>query len=623
MTRRDGAPHHARAWGERGGISTAAGLFSRRNGEQCNHSTSFSAAQAIGESAGFPLPRDPYARAYQAPTPPPLDAVRDGYPAGPDRLVLLGPPGTGKTRASLEAFGLPALRATGDPSAVLMCSFTRAAAGEIQGRLATELGGCPDDYRATARTIHSEALRLVLAASGGGLRFTKARQVIEAPTEELLPEERLAAPDPGDELRAAALRLWDLARNRLETGDLRRSFAAIQPVDFDLAELEAEIAAYEREKTERQEVDFTDLLLRALEVPAPRRALLLVDEAQDSSPLQWALFERWGAAADTFVLVGDLDQAVHRWCGAHPERLIELARQFEVRRLQQSYRVPRRQHSMAVDLIRRNRTRIDAPYEAAPRDGSVLVATEEQVVKEVEAASRVGTPTLVLARSRALLRRWSAALEEAGVAHDNERGPSLLGSAARVRAARAVLRLRAGQAMPAADLHALLDLLPAKGFFPSRMKRAILDAIRLTPPEGMTAETLRRVYGADLTGLEATTLEGAFLQLRLHTDAAARVRLATALARLVEVRGAEVLDRDPVVSLTTAHAAKGREAPLVVVDLEAPGLVLRSLDEPAQVEAERQLLYVALTRSSERLLLVRHERRDLGEELGLTLRGAA
>jgi DNA helicase-2/ATP-dependent DNA helicase PcrA len=558
----------------------------------------------------------------QAP-PAPFDPTTDGYrpDADPRQLVVLGPPGTGKSTAALRDLALPALRAT-SPSEVLACSFTRSAAGVLRERLAHALGGAPRDYRASARTVHSEALRLVVA-SRGAVKLVGERLGRAADDELRLPEQTtLGSPEDGaqartTDLRTAALRLWDLARNRRERDDLRRAYALIQPVRYSLVELMAAIGRYEAAKRAAGEIDFVDLLEAALDLPAPQRELLLVDEVQDCSPLQWALVERWGTAARWFVLVGDPDQSVHRWCGAAPERLLELASAFDTRRLVQSFRVPRSHHALAVPLIQRNRRRLDAPYAAAPRDGSVIELPIEEALIEIEQAAVSGVETLVLARSSAILARHASALSASVVPFAHERGYSPLSSATRVAAVKGVLALRSGQALSPGAASALLEALPAKGHFPPQAKAAVcrqVEALR-----GPTvAPTILVELGARLGPLSEGTLEEALLVLRLHRAFGVRRRLAHDLATLVERRGVAALMDTPTVTLTTMHGAKGREAPLVVVDLEAPRLVVEGFGRvPAARETERQLLYVALTRSRERLLLVRHPRRDLGRELGL------
>ncbi len=562
-------------------------------------------------------PVSPYARALGGQ--PPRFCAADAYPTGPRRLLVVGPPGTGKTWTCLECFVLRVL----DPRTVqfvLACTFTRAGAQELRKRISKELGNEADHYRAVATTIHAEALRRVVLDKGR-VTLVGGRVVTSDSLDDLLlPEDALGGTNQileqiGDDRRRAAIRMWDLARNRMEPHDLARAYADIQPTQFDLKELKAEIDAYEREKHERKEIDFVDLLQLALAVDPPCRELVLVDEVQDCSLLQWKLIELWGSEAKWFVLVGDPDQSVHRWCGACPERMSELSDSFEVRQLHQSRRVPRSHHALALPLIRLNANRIDVGYLPTPLAGTVREVEEEQVIGALGAAAREGESALLLARSRAILRRYVKALAAAGIPFRNERGYSPLGCPDRRMVVQAVLDL--GEDRPAA-VEAVIELLarlPARDYFPNKKKLWVLERVEELQGEVHRAhlETLGVRVGRLLEGDLADRL----LRPKLAQSAPMRERIAQDMVRLLSLHGPQVLDTSPTVVLTTAHGAKGREADLVVVDLEAPHLVLDSLWRPGRVENERQLLYVALTRSKDRLLLVRHDLRDLGDELGL------
>lgn len=539
--------------------------------------------------------------------PAPL-GLTDASPGGPARLVILGPPGTGKTEATVEWFARPALAASGfDASRVLVCSFTRAAAGVARERLAATAPRrlTADDLQPCARTIHAEALSLVRS-----VRDVKLRGGRE------LPDARLEHVDVGRDRRAQALRVWDLARGLRQRNDLRGAFALAAPVGLTVAEVQAEIERYELAKAKANEIDFTDLLEIALTLPCPERDLVVVDEAQDSSPLQWALFERWGSAARKFVLVGDPDQAVHRWCGAWPERLVELARAeaWEVRRLAQSHRVPRAHHRIAVPVIRVVRDRLDAPYTPAGREGTVTIASRDEALERLERAAAEGTTTLVLARSGAILHRFARPLAERGVPFAHERGYSPLTPLPRLAAARGLVALRGHLPAAPADLRELVTALPAN-FFAHSTRRVVVRALQRAQDTLVTPQVLNSM-GLCPDELLEGDLAGALALLELDRRASMQRRLVQDLARLVEVRGPGILTSSPSVTLTTAHGAKGREAPLVVVDLEAPPLVRRNMADRGD-DHERQLLYVALTRSCEELALVRHRRRDLGHQLGL------
>src|SRR5690606_34613669 len=90
----------------------------------------------------------------------------------------------------------------------------------------------------------------------------------------------------------------------------------------------AALARFQRIKAERGLIDFGDmeqLLLRALDLSAVRERLrdelelLLVDEFQDTNPMQLAIFMKLAALADRVVFVGDIKQAIYGFRGCDPE----------------------------------------------------------------------------------------------------------------------------------------------------------------------------------------------------------------------------------------------------------------------------------------------------------------
>ena len=84
---------------------------------------------------------------------------------------------------------------------------------------------------------------------------------------------------------------------------------------------------FQNAKRERGLIDFTDmeqLVLQALDEDAVRTrlddeiGLLLVDEFQDTNPMQLALFLKFAALADKAIFVGDVKQAIYEFRGCDP-----------------------------------------------------------------------------------------------------------------------------------------------------------------------------------------------------------------------------------------------------------------------------------------------------------------
>lgn len=520
----------------------------------------------------------------------PFNPTTDSFGAGgPARLVLVGPPGTGKTRAALDHFILPALRSCA-PDKVLACSFSNAAADELRTRLGVALGVGAERLRETCSTIHSEALRRYK-------RFGDPNPKLYDPLSGTSkPLKREFGPDvadvPTSKLREAACAAWDYIRAILKHKEPRyagwccdRRFT--QGGRHNALEIEACIERFEQEKAEQGAIDFTDMLLRALNYEGRELDLLLCDEVQDNTPLQNALIDHWSKWARVVVLCGDPDQTVHGWAGADYQGLLSRVRSpdWQTRVLDQSYRVPRAAHSAARYIVGRIEDREDAEYLPRTHDGEVLRRTEAEVIDALHAlcAEYVNAPdpelepnappprsAFVLCRTNMMVSGMRKALNKAAVPY-----PFAPATAMRVRA---VIDLcRDGKAQ---TLHAqkMIEKLPA-AFFVGKKKDALEAAEQIHEPYA-TPEMLHLKpsdIGAMIDALQGISGDKGYWQA------------------VVARYPSWILTEPPPIEVRTMHDSKGAEADFVFLNATKPASV-RVVDD-----AELRVLYVACTRTRDKL----------------------
>lgn len=509
--------------------------------------------------------------------------------------VILGPPGTGKTTRLLDILGDELDRGTA-PARIAFVSFTKAACQEAAGRVERQFGLGKDDLP-WLRTIHSTAYRL-LALRKGQLMTRKAwREFAETSHYRLTDFHDLA--EDGDDAPVEPPRRSkdDLLRYVYEWGrsrrlDVERSMGRC-PVLVPAPHFRLFAQRVEDFKAHMGLLDFSDMLERVLaEDLRPDVDVAFCDEVQDLAPIQIAAVERWFAPCARVYVAGDDDQACYTFQGADPGWLLELAARLPTTILTQSHRVPAPVHALAQRIIRRNRRRVAKTYEPATAAGEVLWLSQAQTVALLDGQ----TDTLVLARNRMFLQPVARTLFERRVPYvvEGRGGLSPLSSRRIVAGVRAAQQLWRGEDVQAAALRALMDLVPSRGvgLLPHGVKARVKERKGAVP----LAEVRDALGLANL--LEAIRCGGpASVLLKLRPNY--RAYFQALLDRHGDVP-------NPRIRLTSIHAAKGREADLVVVlpDMTRATYVEYLDGARGGNEAENRVAYVAVTRAKRRLVLV-------------------
>jgi len=120
-----------------------------------------------------------------------------------------------------------------------------------------------------------------------------------------------------------SLQIYDRARNTKQ--DPVHLYKQQDRKEVRLAQFQSIITAYENFKTfevepgirERDRLDFTDMIEKFIqEGNCPELKVLMVDESQDLTPLQWDLVIKLAGNSRKVYLAGDDDQAIYEWNGA-------------------------------------------------------------------------------------------------------------------------------------------------------------------------------------------------------------------------------------------------------------------------------------------------------------------
>jgi ATP-dependent DNA helicase UvrD/PcrA len=495
-----------------------------------------------------------------------VEAVR-----GP--ICILAGAGSGKTTTITHRVANQVASGSFAPSQILAVTFTDKAAGEMRSRL--ELLGVTG---VRASTFHSAALsqlRYFRPDAVGKILASKTLLVYNLVRRLPAPFKFRAAGDFATEIE------WARNRRIPPSRYLDSLDGHAPPVPADVMHRVYE--QYELLKRDQGLMDFEDLLERAIaafdddHVAAEFREryhAFTVDEYQDVNLLQQTLLDAWLGPRDDLCVVGDDYQSIYGFTGATPDYLLGVPERFPnaaVIRLEENYRSTPQVLELANRLVPKlggAEKTLRPVRPAGPEPGVRPFATPEAEAEHlVERIRGAGCPLeeiAILCRTHARLADFEAVLAEAGIPHQ---GASLLAR----DAARRVLRTLEPSA-PAAQVREIaLDL----GWLPH-------------PPDRLGERELTRQ--SDLARLVRLAEETG------GTGAEFRAEL--------EARYGDGGDARRGVHLLTYHGAKGLEFELVLLPrLEEKELPSKRARTAPEIEEERRLLYVGLTRARQGLAI--------------------
>ena len=509
-------------------------------------------------------------------------------------LVVAGP-GSGKTRTLTHRIAHLVTHHSVPPEQCLAITFTRRAAGEMRERLRALL---PNAWEHIAlHTFHSLGLAILrenhnAAGLQRGFRIASDAERVRL-------------------LRDAMHLSEKQARSRLSgISHARRTRTA--PAAEALAEA---LETYQREMESRNLCDLDDLVIRAADAlestPSLREEYrqryqwVSIDEYQDVDEQQVRLVKLLVSEGGNLCAIGDPDQAIYGFRGADLRFFAEFGRDFpgtRVVRLTRNYRSDRNIVTLSAQVI--------AGSGSGQRSVPVVEDAPERIAIHEAPTEKAEAEFIVQSLERALGGHSFFSIDSGRSAEEARgQGPRDIEAREFSFSDFAVLYRTEAQ------VPALVEALSRSGMpFQRRSHRRLLDhpgvsAVLDALHESPDASSLRE-------GIEALGLRGGLDSAEQREACEVLMPVAAAYGDDLErfrsdlALGTEVDAWDPRadrISLLTLHAAKGLEFPVVFIAGCEKGLLPLqwSRSTPAELEEERRLFYVGVTRAKTKLFLSR------------------
>ncbi|MBI1175550.1 MAG: DNA helicase II [Sideroxydans sp.] len=348
-------------------------------------------------------------------------------------LILAGA-GSGKTRVLTTRIAYLISTGQVSPQGVLAVTFTNKAAKEMVTRLSAML---PINTRGMwIGTFHGLCNRM-LRAHHREANLPQTFQILDSADQLGAIKRLMKAMNVDDEKYPPREMQWFISGNK-EQGLRAHEVEAYDPYTRRKVEIFDE---YDRQCQREGVVDFSELLLRCYELLQRNQQLrehyqarfrhILVDEFQDTNPLQYRWLKLLAGQDNALFAVGDDDQSIYAFRGANVGNMQELLRDFHVEqviKLEQNYRSHGNILDAANALISRNRNRLGKNLWTDAHKGEPLRVYEAPtdydearfIVEEVQQLNREGvnlSEIAMLYRSNAQSRVLEHTLVSAGVAY--------------------------------------------------------------------------------------------------------------------------------------------------------------------------------------------------------------
>lgn len=517
-----------------------------------------------------------------------------------NRLLLIGPPGTGKTTRLLNEVAT-FLDQGYSPREIAFVSFTRRAAYQARDMALQKFPNHNKDDFEYFRTIHSCCHRGLGLTSDRVMdkpQWLEIGEMVGAEMDGHFKMDEGFLQSSGQKEGDQFVSLMNLAAaKKITPQELYKELVNYEAFQIDRNKFLYFCDTARKYKEENGMLDFSDMLERGSKLgPLPHLKVAIIDEAQDLSAAQWDVVYSIFSGVDTMIAAGDDDQTIFEWSGADPRRFFDYSHTAKREILRQSWRCPKVVHDAAEQIIQRVSSRL--PKDWNPREeeggyhwGASIHAVMTSMVNGVR--DDHDKDWMVLARNHYLLQEVRGLLRGNGIPYSEKGNRSI--NPKDILTIQAYEDLREGREVNT-DLIKLVY---------NQMK-GVTDIARghksgkafQTSPQAVNWE-----WCEQNAGLQVERSQPWWTALSKFSN------YKREYLRNVRRQGFST-KTDPKILIGTIHSVKGGEADNVVVLDEMSKSSYRSLELGPRTDEEHRVAYVAATRAKKNLIIHRSMRTE-------------
>ncbi|HEY9573915.1 MAG TPA: ATP-dependent helicase [Lachnospiraceae bacterium] len=289
-------------------------------------------------------------------------------------MMVLAGPGSGKTYVLTRRVKYLIEKENVSPSSILVVTFTKAAAGQMRERFLSMVK--EKSTRVSFGTFHSVFFTILKAAYGFNgqniLTEEEKRKILKG----YIYGHGLEIEDEGDFLEQVIKEISKVKNSKI---DLEHFYAT----SCSASVFRVIYEGYQRECKKLKKLDFDDMLLYCYDLLLQRKdilklwqdkfAYIMIDEFQDINQIQYEIVKMLAGDRENLFIVGDDDQAIYHFRGSKPEIMLHFPKDFpktKVVSLTTNYRCSGNIVEASKKLIKNNKHRYKKDLKAHKEMGT-------------------------------------------------------------------------------------------------------------------------------------------------------------------------------------------------------------------------------------------------------------